>query len=82
MAEKLKDVLKEYGPKAVLHLEYAGNIGLLTWYFPQRLWNAIGATKTDYSICSRSGHEAISLHYDLSYGIRPEELLKMRLIAY
>ena len=82
VAEKLKDVLKEYDPKAVLHLEYASNIGLLTWYFLQRLWNAIGATKTDHSICSRSGREAMSLHYGLSYGIRPEELLKMRLITY
>lgn len=65
-----------------MHLEYAGNVGLLTWYFPQRLWNAIGATKTDYSICSKSGHEAISLHYGLSYGLPPDELDRMKLIVY
>ncbi len=82
VADKLRKVLRVYGPRAVLHLEYAGNMGLLTWYFPQRLWNAIGATKTDYSICSKSGHDAISLHYGLSYGIKPEELLEMKLIVY
>ena len=79
---RLKHVLKNYGPKAVLHLEYAGNMGLLTWYFPQRLWNALGAVGTDYSICSKSGHEAISLHYGLSYGVQPDELPNMRLIVY
>ncbi|RLE70419.1 MAG: formate dehydrogenase, partial [Thermoprotei archaeon] len=82
IAEKLKQVLKNYGPKTILHLEYAGNMGLLTWYFPQRFWNAIGASKTDYSVCSKSGHEALSLHYGLSYGVQPDELLEMKLIVY
>lgn len=82
VAEKLKHVLNNYGPEAVLHLEYAGNMGLLTWYFPQRFWNAIGASKTDYSICSKSGHEALSLHYGSSYGIQPEKLSEMKLIVY
>ena len=82
VVHSLQEVLDNYGAQAILHLEYAGNMGLLTRYFPQRLWNAIGATKTDYSICSKSGHEAIALHYGLSYGIQPEELLKTKLIVY
>ncbi len=82
VVSRLREVIEKYGPEAILHLEYAGNMGLLTWYFPQRLWNAIGASKTDYSICSKSGHEAISLHYGLSYGVLPEELLEMKLIVY
>ncbi|RLE52004.1 MAG: formate dehydrogenase [Candidatus Methanomethylicota archaeon] len=82
IATKLKEVLEKFGPQAVLHLEYSGNMGLLTQYFPQRLWYAIGATRTDYSICSKSGHEAISLHYGLTYGIQPDELSKMKLIVY
>ena len=57
-------------------------MGFFTWYMAQRIWYAIGATKTDYSICSRSGHEAISLHYGLSYGTQPEEIPKMRLIVF
>ena len=81
VAKKIKEVVENYGPEKVLHLEYAGNMGVLTWYFPQRLWNAIGASRTDYSICSKSGHEAISLHYGLSYGVLPEELSDMKLIV-
>ncbi len=37
IADKLMEVIKKHGSKAVLHLEYAGNMGLLTWYFPLRL---------------------------------------------
>ncbi len=80
--EKLREVLKEHGPQAVLHVEYAGNMGLLTWYYPQRFWNAVGAAKTDYSICSKSGHEAISLHYGLSYGRLPWEVPEARLLVF
>ncbi|MFX1563941.1 MAG: molybdopterin-dependent oxidoreductase, partial [Promethearchaeota archaeon] len=80
--EKLQHVLKEHGPESVLHLEYGGNGGLLTWHFPLRFWNAIGATKTDYSICSKSGHEALVLHYGSSSGIQPEKLSEQRLIVY
>lgn len=82
VAAALRRVLEEHGPGAVLHLEYAGNMGLLTWYFPQRLWYALGAARTDYSICSKSGHEAIGLHYGLSYGILPDELPGMRLVVF
>ncbi len=82
IASRLKEVLENYGPQAILHLEYSGNMGLLTQYFSQRLWYAIGATRTDYSICSKSGHEAISMHYGLTYGIQPDELPEMKLIVF
>ncbi|MEZ0344944.1 MAG: molybdopterin-dependent oxidoreductase [Infirmifilum sp.] len=82
VAEKLRSVLEEYGPSSVLHVEYAGNMGLLTWYYPLRLWNRIGAARTDWSICSKSGHEALSLHYGLSYGRLPEEMLSSKLIVF
>ncbi|MEM1628797.1 MAG: molybdopterin-dependent oxidoreductase [Desulfurococcaceae archaeon] len=81
VAEKIEDISRNYGPDKILHLEYAGNMGLLTWYYSQRLWHALGASKTDYSICSKSGHEGISLHYGLSYGVLPEEIPNMKLIV-
>ncbi|MFX0093280.1 MAG: molybdopterin-dependent oxidoreductase [Candidatus Hodarchaeota archaeon] len=82
VGNKLQQTLNDNGSEAVLHLDYAGNTGLLTWNFPLRLWNAIGATETDYAICSSSGHEALSLHYGLSYGIQPEELQDKKFIVY
>ncbi|MFX1535989.1 MAG: molybdopterin-dependent oxidoreductase [Promethearchaeota archaeon] len=82
VSDKLRQTLDDYGAKSVLHLEYAGNTGLLTWYFPQRVWNAIGATMTDGALCSNSGHAALSLHYGLSYGIQPVDLLEKKFIVY
>lgn len=82
IANKIREVTRNHGAHSILHLEYNGNSGLLTQGFSQRIWYAIGATRTDYSLCSRSGHEAISLHYGLTYGVQPEELLNMKLIIF
>ncbi|MFX1254093.1 MAG: molybdopterin-dependent oxidoreductase [Promethearchaeota archaeon] len=82
VSEKLRQTLEDHGPESILHLEYAGNTGLLTCYFPQRIWSAIGATKTDGALCANSGHEALSLHYGQSYGLQPNDLLNKKLIVY
>ena len=82
VSNRLKGVIDTWGPEKVLFLDYAGNMGLLAREFPQRLWNAIKATRTDHTICSKSGHAGLSLHYGVSYGIQPEELVEKRLIIY
>ncbi len=81
-ASRLKDTIKNHGPEAVLLLDYSGNTGLITSGFSKRLWNALGATRTDYTVCSASGHAALRLHYGLSYGVEPEELLTRRTIVF
>jgi len=74
VAKKLKEILKK-GKEKVIHINYDGNQGLLTWYYPRRLWNLLGVSSTDYSICSAEGHSAIELHYGSSVGALPEEFL-------
>jgi len=81
-AEKLRQVLDRRGAGSVLTLDYAGNTGLLTCKFPLRLWNAIGAARTDYSLCSNSGHHALRLHYGSSIGLEPEELKDCRAVFF
>jgi len=81
-ASRLKDTIRSHGPEAVLLLDYSGNTGLITSGFSKRLWNALGATRTDYTVCSASGHAALGLHYGLSYGVEPEELLARKTIAF
>jgi len=81
-AEKLRQTLDRRGAGSVLTLDYAGNTGLLTCKFPLRLWNAIEAARTDYSLCSRSGHHALKLHYGSSIGLEPEELQKCRAVFF
>jgi anaerobic selenocysteine-containing dehydrogenase len=82
VAEKLQDVMDEYGKDAVLLYDYPGNQGFLAWQYPRRLWFALGATTIDYALCSSSGHEGIGLHYGLTYGLQPEDLLDMKAITF
>jgi anaerobic selenocysteine-containing dehydrogenase len=81
-SQRLKQTLDEHGPDAVLLLNYAGNMGLLTEVYPQRLWNAIGATRTDWALCSNSGHAGLALHYGASYGVMPSELPCASLVVF
>ncbi len=82
VAKKLKKTIEVYGKESVLLYDYPGNQGFLAWQFPRRLWFALGATTTDYSLCANSGHAGIGLHYGLSYGMQPEELAKMKTIIF
>ena len=82
IVRELTQVIDRHGPHSVLLLDYAGNNGLLAGVFPNRLWNAIGASKTDHSVCSKSGHVGISLHYGSSHGLQPESLLFRKTIVY
>lgn len=77
LAETLRFTLETHGPESVLLYDYPGNQGFLAWQFPRRMWHALGATTTDYSLCASSGHAAIGFHYGLSYGAQLEELEKM-----
>lgn len=79
---RLQDTLNNYGSQSCLQLSYFGNQGLFTSYLPQRLFYATGFTQTDMSVCSKSGHDALSLHYGLTYGLDPDDLLSMELTVY
>ncbi len=81
VTRRLKKTLEEHGPESVLLLDYSGNSALVTSTFATRLWSALGATHTNHSICSRSGHEALKLHYGLSYGVDAETIPEKRSIT-
>lgn len=82
VAQKLNTTLEQEGPDSVLYLLYAGNTGLLTYTYTKRLWYALGATFTDGALCSKSGHQALALHYGESYGIDPLDLSTRDLIVF
>ena len=82
VAEKLKYTIETYGRESVLLLDYSGNTGYITLGYSKRLWNALGATVTDYAVCSASGHAGIGLHYGLRYGCQPMELEEKKIIIF
>ena len=82
VSEKITQTMHTHGNDALLLYDYPGNQGFLSWQFPKRLWMALGAATTDYSLCSSSGHAGIGLHYGLTYGIQPETLLESSIILF
>lgn len=82
VSEMIRKTIANHGNEAVLLYDYPGNQSFLSWQFPRRLWMALGATTTDYALCSSSGHAGIGLHYGLSYGIQPEDLSESKIIMF
>ena len=82
VAEKLRTTIETHGRESVLLLDYAGNTGFITIGYSKRIWNALGVTMTDYTICSASGHAGINLHYGLRYGCQPMELEDKKTIIF
>lgn len=82
VSDQLKQTLEIFGNESILLYDYAGNQGLLSWQFARRLWLAIGATTTDYALCSNSGHDGIGLHYGLAYGLQPEDLRQYKSVVF
>jgi anaerobic selenocysteine-containing dehydrogenase len=80
--EKLRETLTKHGRESALLIDYAGNTGYLTIGYSKRLWNVLGFTMTDYTVCSASGHAGIRLHYGLSYGQSPMDLEKKKNIVF
>ncbi len=47
-------------PASVLHTHYTGTCSLLAGIFPQRFFNALGATEVDPdTVCNKAGHAAL-----------------------
>ncbi|MDH7555820.1 MAG: molybdopterin-containing oxidoreductase family protein [Candidatus Methanosuratincola sp.] len=81
LAGKMEKILEEYGPESILPYSYAGHMGLINRYFPQRLFNRIGASDLDYTICSSAGKEALRYHYGTAAGMDPEDLVNSSLVV-
>ena len=81
IAKKIKEISHTYGPEAILYYDYAGNQGAFTTLYPKRLWYRLGATLTDWSLCTGAGHAAIKLHYgSKSFGLNPLSLKDRKVI--
>jgi len=81
IVSRLREVIDVYGVEKALFLEYAGNRGILTRYASRRLWNFLGVTQTDRSICDFSGAKALKLVYGSTYGIFPNDIDKVNMVV-
>jgi len=82
VASKIREIINKYGSEAIVHYEYAGNSGLLSYNFPKRLFYALNASYMEDTICDLAGEKAIELHYGKRYGLEPETLPQTKLIIF
>jgi anaerobic selenocysteine-containing dehydrogenase len=61
--------------------EHLGTNGVLTRYASRRLWNYLGVTQTDGSICGASGDKALRLVYGSTYGVFPHEIENLGMVV-
>ncbi len=81
IVQKLKTVIRDYGPLAVLPYEYAGHMGLLSRYYPYRFFNKVGASQLEYTICSEAGEWALKYHYGTHAGMDPEDVTNSKYLV-
>ncbi|ADV66197.1 molybdopterin oxidoreductase family protein [Deinococcus maricopensis] len=80
IAARLKRVLAEHGPNALLRYNYAGTMGLREGTHVHSFFRALGAPELDETICATAGTEGWAMTYGPRYGVRPQDVPHARTI--
>lgn len=71
---RLKQVVAEFGPEAILPYSYGGTLGVLNGAsMDRRFFHRLGASQLHRSICSQAGEEGIASVYGRKLGTEPEQ---------
>jgi anaerobic selenocysteine-containing dehydrogenase len=82
IAAKLRGVISQHGPQAILPYSYAGNMGLLSYAsMDRRFFGALGASLLDRTICSSAGAAGLKATLGRSIGLDPEAIVGAKLIV-
>ncbi|MGE0452029.1 MAG: molybdopterin-dependent oxidoreductase [Vicinamibacteria bacterium] len=82
IAAKLRGVIGDHGPQAILPYSYAGNMGLLSYgSMDRRFFGALGASLLDRTICSAAGAAGLKATLGRSIGLDPEAVAGAKLIV-
>ena len=78
---RLQSIISEHGGEAVLPYSFAGNMGLLAaGALDERLWNRIGASRLERTICTASGNAALRWVFGKTIGPDPETIPAARFV--
>ncbi|MHB1692775.1 MAG: molybdopterin oxidoreductase family protein [bacterium] len=83
IVKKWRDLTAKYGPECILPYSYGGTEGVINkGSMDRRLFNKIGATRLDRTICSAAGSLGYQLAYGASKSINPTETANSKLIIF
>lgn len=81
IATRLRAIIAEHGPEAILPYSYAGTMGLLQGEgMAMRLWNSLGVSKLARTICSEAGFEGFQYTIGATEGTETESFAQACLI--
>jgi len=81
IAARLKAIVAECGPEAILPYSYAGTMGYLQGAgMDRRFFHRLGASRLDRTICSSAGGAGLTAALGFRYGTEPEQFRHAKLI--
>ena len=81
IAGKLKGIVAEFGPEAILPYSYAGTMGFLNGSgMDRRFFHRLGASRLDRTICSAAGVAGLVEALGVRYGTEPEQFAHSKFI--
>ncbi|CAA9539378.1 MAG: Anaerobic dehydrogenases, typically selenocysteine-containing [uncultured Thermomicrobiales bacterium] len=81
IAERWRAIIAEHGAAAILPYSYSGTLGLLQLAVCNtRLWNRMGASGLERSICGAAAETAVAMTYGARWAPDPADLVHSRLI--
>lgn len=81
IVERYEQIIRQYGPEAILPYSYGGNIATLNGgAMDRRFFHRLGASQLDRTICSAAGEAGILSVYGKKLGTEPEQFRHSKLI--
>jgi anaerobic selenocysteine-containing dehydrogenase len=82
IASRWQEIIARYGAAAILPYSYSGQIGIVQLgVCNQRLWNRMGASGLQRSICGAAASAAVTYTYGARLGLEYTDVLESRLIV-
>ncbi len=83
IASSWKKLISKYGPESIMPYSYGGTEGIVNKSsMDRRLFNKIGTTAIDRTICSAAGSLGYQLAYGASKGVNPLDVVNAELIIF
>jgi anaerobic selenocysteine-containing dehydrogenase len=81
IAGRLRAVVDEFGPEAILPYSYGGTLGFLNGGgMDRRFFHRLGASRLDRTICATAGGAGLMQALGVRYGTEPEQFRHSKLI--
>ena len=83
IAGRWRELIDKCGPESIMPYSYGGTEGIINKSsMDRRLFNKIGATALDRTICSAAGSLGYQLSYGVSKGVNPLDSVNSKLIIF